>query len=707
MAIPTDYLERVYAGILGKIIGVYLGRPFEGWTYQRIMAELGPIRYYVNERLGKPLVVTDDDISGTFTFVRALSDYGNTAELTAAQIGETWLNYIVENRTILWWGGFGNSTEHTAFFRLQQGIPAPRSGSIALNGNTVAEQIGAQIFIDSWAMVAPGNPRLAFDLAGKAASVSHDGEAVLAAQFLAVMEAQAFVEPDIFALYDLGLTFLPPDSLVARLANDVRAWHREELDWTEARARIEDIYGYQKYPGNCHIIPNCAIVLLSLLYAPDDFAKALMIANTSGWDTDCNSGNVGCLLGLKNGLAGIDSGSDWRGPVADRLLVSSADGSRSVTDAVGLTYEIAQIGCALENSSPPASPKDGARFHFELPGSVQGFKVDRRAHDGSSSVSLRNVEGNSSLGTRSLAIEFEGVGGNAFARVATRTFMSVKEAEETHYALMASPTLFPGQTVRATFKADAGNPAAVTCKLYLSVYGGDDSMEIRLGPAIELHPGQSDQLLWTIDEMGGCPIAHIGIEVTAQDEFSGKVYLDALDWQGVPDATFRRPAGTGQMWLRAWVNAVEVAETRWPEAFHLSESRGPGLFILGGSTWRDYAVTSVIAPRVARSFGLAARVRGLLRYYAFLLTSDKTARIVKRLGHPEILGEIPFDWELEQPYEFSLRVSGTEIAGWINGKEVLKTTDNADSLPDGGFAFVCEEGLITSNEITIKPLKRV
>src|SRR3984957_13237320 len=207
MAIPADYLERVYAGILGKIIGVYLGRPFEGWTYQRIMGELGPIRYYVNERLGKPLVVTDDDISGTFTFVRALSDFGNSADLTAAQIGHTWLNYIIENRTILWWGGFGNSTEHTAFLRLKQGIPAPRSGSIALNGKTVAEQIGAQIFIDSWAMVAPGKPLLAFELAGKAGSVSHDGEAVLAAQFLAVMESQAFVEPDLNALFEHGLSF--------------------------------------------------------------------------------------------------------------------------------------------------------------------------------------------------------------------------------------------------------------------------------------------------------------------------------------------------------------------------------------------------------------------------------------------------------------------------------------------------------------------
>jgi ADP-ribosylglycohydrolase len=71
MRLPADYVERVYAGVLGKTIGVYLGRPFEGWTYERIMQELGEIHYYVHDRLGKLLVVTDDDISGTFTFLRA------------------------------------------------------------------------------------------------------------------------------------------------------------------------------------------------------------------------------------------------------------------------------------------------------------------------------------------------------------------------------------------------------------------------------------------------------------------------------------------------------------------------------------------------------------------------------------------------------------------------------------------------------------
>ncbi|HXD10266.1 MAG TPA: ADP-ribosylglycohydrolase family protein, partial [Anaerolineales bacterium] len=182
MAVPPDYYELVYAGVLGKIIGVYLGRPFEGWTHEQIMATLGEIKYYVNDRHDLPLrnhqlVVTDDDISGTFTFLRALPDYNNTLDLTPAQIGQTWLNYIIENRTILWWGGLGNSTEHTAFLRLREGIPAPDSGSIAMNGRSVAEQIGAQIFIDGWGLIAPGDPALAADLARRAASVSHDGEA--------------------------------------------------------------------------------------------------------------------------------------------------------------------------------------------------------------------------------------------------------------------------------------------------------------------------------------------------------------------------------------------------------------------------------------------------------------------------------------------------------------------------------------------------
>ena len=222
MTIPSDYLERTYAGVLGKIIGVYLGRPFEGWSFEQIVERFGEVDHYVHDEVGVPLVVADDDIAGTFTFLRALPDYGNQLSLTAQQIGQTWLNYLIERKTILWWGGLGNSTEHTAYLRLKNGISAPQSGSVAVNGKIVAEQIGAQIFIDGWAMVSPGNPQQAAELAQKAASVSHDGEAIYAAQVIAAMEAEAYVNQDINHLLDTGISFIPKDSTIYHVIADVR-----------------------------------------------------------------------------------------------------------------------------------------------------------------------------------------------------------------------------------------------------------------------------------------------------------------------------------------------------------------------------------------------------------------------------------------------------------------------------------------------------
>ena len=151
VTLPEDYNERVYAGVLGKVIGVYLGRPFEGWSYEMIQDRLGDIEYYVHDKLGVPLIVTDDDISGTFTFVRALQDNQFDADISAEKIGQSWLNYLIENKTILWWGGLGNSTEHTAFLRLKQGVNAPLSGSKELNGQVVSEQIGDVCLLSSLA----------------------------------------------------------------------------------------------------------------------------------------------------------------------------------------------------------------------------------------------------------------------------------------------------------------------------------------------------------------------------------------------------------------------------------------------------------------------------------------------------------------------------------------------------------------------------
>ncbi len=732
MRFPNDYEERVYAGVLGKIIGVYLGRPFEGWSYERIMKELGEIWYYVHDRLGSLLVLTDDDVTGTFTFMRALPDYGNSRDLTPAQIGQTWLNYLIEERTILWWGGLGNSTEHTAYLRLKNGIEAPESGSIALNSKVVAEQIGAQIFIDGWAMVAPGDPELAVDLARRAASVSHDGEAIYGAQVLAAMEAQAFVEADIDKLLDIGVSFIPQDSVIARMIADIRQWRTQEPDWRKAFGLLAANYGYDKYGGNCHMVPNHGLMMLSLLYGDDDFQKTMMIVNTCGWDTDCNAGNVGCLMGIKNGLAGLDAGPDWRGPVADRLYLPAADGGRAITDAVIETYHVVNIARAMAGEEPLA-PKDGARFHFELPGAVQGFRPEIDAAPrgkvrveymfghpvlqgcgGSPScqgkVRVENVVGYSKRGTRSLAIRYHHVAPEQAARVATDTFIPLEAIDMPGYSLLASPTLYPGQVVQAGVVADEGNETEVTCRLYIRTYGADDALVRTYGPETILSPGAEYEFEWRIGDMGGAPIAEIGIEISSERRADGAIYLDYLSWGGAPDVTLTRPADGGTMWRRAWVNGVDEYGAWWPEPYRLVQNYGTGLLMQGTREWSDYHVSADVTPHMVKSAGIAVRVQGMRRYYALLLCNDDadghpTARLVKALDGSTVLAETDLAWEFGETHDLGLEVVGTRLRAWIDDQQIFEVDDTDRPLTGGAVALVCEEGRTATQVVTVQQVE--
>lgn len=691
--IPTDYLERVYAGVLGKLIGVYLGRPFEGWTYDRIQRELGEITYYVNDRMAHhpPLIVTDDDITGAFTFLRALPDYGNSSSLSAAQIGQTWLNYLIERQTILWWGGMGNSTEHTAYMRLKQGYSAPHSGSIALNGKVVAEQIGAQIFIDGWALVAPGNPKLAVELARKAASVSHDGEAVHGAIVLAAMEAQAFVESDINKLFDCGLSFIPADSLIARLIGDIRTWRSSDNDWRKTRERIEAQYGYDKYGGNCHMIPNHAIIILALAYCDDDFQRALMIGNTAGWDTDCNSGNIGCLMGIKNGLAGIDSSPvDWRGPVGDRMYLPTADGGRCITDAAQEARRIAAIGKALNgiNASPVSY-----RYDFELPGSLQGF------HHHNAETRLENVEGHSASGKRSLAIYFK-----TETCVNTITFIPHDALSMSGYGLIASPTLYPGQTIFAGVSSDS----EILAGLFVRTYGANDEVITHYGPTTTLQVGVNTILQWLPADLdGGSPICEVGV-CAFGEAASNTLYLDYLSWTGAPDVMLTRPGHNGSLWQRAWVKACDDAGFSQGWALRACQDSGTGLLIQGEREWSDYTAEATIVPHLAKSAGIAVCVQGLKRYYALLLCDDQKLRLFKVLVHRpgqeterKVLAEADCKWELDGEYALCLATRGNHLIASVAGTQVFDVEDTFYPLLSGAVALVIEEGRLDCNGVNL------
>lgn len=140
--IPADYVERCYAGWLGKVIGVRFGAPIEGMTYQDILQKYGEITGYLADYRN---FAADDDTNGPLFFLHTLEDADSPVDVSDVAYGENWLNYIPYEHGMLWWGGYGVSTEHTAYLNLAAGIDAPQSGAMLQNGKGVSEQIGGQI----------------------------------------------------------------------------------------------------------------------------------------------------------------------------------------------------------------------------------------------------------------------------------------------------------------------------------------------------------------------------------------------------------------------------------------------------------------------------------------------------------------------------------------------------------------------------------
>jgi hypothetical protein len=597
----------------------------------------------------------------------------------------------------------GTSTEHTAYLRLKHGVPAPQSGSMTLNTREVSEQIGAQIFIDGWAMVCPGEPEMAASLAEKAARVSHDGEAVHGAQVLAAMEAAAFFEADLQSLLDTGLRQIPPGSTISGLIRDVREWHQHDDDWRATFRRIEERYGYHRYGGGCHMIPNHAVIILSLLYGDGDFQRTLMVANTAGWDTDCNSGNVGCLMGIRNGLAGIDAGPDWRGPVSDRLFKISADGGDAVTDAVRETHRLCRIGRTLLGAPPLPEPKGGSRFHFGMPGAVQGFVPE----ESSRTVHLENVVGHSAQGTRALAIHLDRVGPEAPSRVGVNVFGDPDMLNQAGYSMVMSPSLFPGQTVSARLSLAEKTSGPVTVGFFLRPYPTTDQDQVCLltGGQATLEPGESRSLEWLVPDTGGLPIVSVGLDCRADTTTSGILYLDTLTWEGVPSCRF---TGEGLAKLGGpvgWTDGVDrtrISASNHRTRIGLIQNEGRGLLINGSQEWDDYRFSAAVAPHMAAEAGIAVRVGGMQRYYAFLFCHPRSLRLIRCLDVDEVLAEVDFSWEPNREYRLEIAAKGRHLSASVDGVVMFDVED--DALPRGAIALVNTEGRTGFSDVVIEPI---
>jgi hypothetical protein len=646
----------------------------------------------VHEDLKVPLVVTDDDITGTFTFVRALLDHGIREDLSAREIGQTWLNYIAEGRHILWWGGMGMSAEHTAYLRMVSGIEPPRSGSAELNGPGVAEEIGAQIFIDGWALVAPGNPELAVKLAKQAASVSHDGEAIHGAVILAALEALAFIERDINTLIDRALTFIPSTAKIATLIRDVRRWHGEEPDWRKTLELLVKHYGYERYRTNCPMISNHGVIILSLLYGGGDFDRSMMIVNTCGYDTDCNAGNLGCLLGIRTGLALFNTAYDWRGPINDRLFLPSADGHRGICDAATVALELGNIGRALAGE-PLSRPKGGSRYFFSFPGSTHGFAPS----------DLCPRENRVMAGEGALMLDLDLAGQRCDAEVAT--FVPPDALKMAGYSLTATPKLHPGNRIRARVMADEANRTEVEARLFTRAYqAGRDDLALKESAWVRVAPGQEAVLEWIAPDFGGWPICATGLQLEGPG--GGRLHLDWYTWDGTPSLVFNLPGATAnrEIWERMFVGSMDQCLWGRFAPFDMMQNRGRGVLHTGGREWRDYRVEAALKPWVAREFALVAYVQGLTRYYGLFFRPGGRIELVRMCHEETVLASGAFSWTWGEKHEVALEIRQNILRGFVNGQKVIEAQDVHPGLDGGGIGFVVSEGRVESGPLRITAL---
>jgi ADP-ribosylglycohydrolase len=669
-------LERTYAGVLGKMTGVYLGRPVEGWSAERIEATHGTLDRYVPDL---PIVVSDDDLSGAFTFVRALEDAGYPDVLSEQHVAAAWLDHLVEGRTTLWWGGLGSSTEHTAYLRLRAGIEAPRSGSAAINGRRAAEQIGARIFADAWGLVHPGDPRRAADDARVAARVSHDGLAIDAAAMLAATVAAAFVGDGVGSAVRRGLAELPVNSPLMDLWREVQTELHLAGDWRAAWRVLSARHPYARYGGHCPLVPNEAAMQLALAAAPDDIGRALEIAVGCGLDTDCNAGNVGCVLGVALGPEAFASprARALREPMNDRLFVVAAEGGNAVTDALTVARRL-HAYATRRRDTPEA---DGLpRFDFAVRGARQGFRT------GPGAVAT-------TPGGAGLEVAFvEPPGDEGWWRAWTPTDVQPEERVLGGYPLVASPTLYPGQEIVAEVEG-----ADVRARLVVEVDPEDGPAITYRGPAVDL-AADARTLVWRVPTTVG-PVARVGIEAcAAESERPSGLRLRSLSWSGGPSLDLRGDELV--RWRRAWVDAFDHVHVAPTGGLDLAQDGVGGWMSIGGRAWRDLRVEATLEPPFGGTAGVFLRGRGARRRLA-LSVGAGAWWLDEHAGAPAPLARGVLELGDGEPVTLALMVANGRVQAWIDGVSVAHVTPLERTAPSGAAGVLGDHGTTTLRSFAV------
>ena len=343
---------RIRGAWQGRVSGCILGKPVEVLSFQQGHSGLAvyledvaalPLRDYVPleegslvDELGRACcrghitrAEPDDDINYTVVALLLLEEHG--AEFGTADVARAWLHLVPAGAT---W------TAERAAYRILldnmddefvNGAP-PGFDLVACSANEYNEWIGAQIRADLYGWVCPGRPALAADLARRDASLSHRGDGVYGAMFIAALGSVLPATPDLDTAIDAALAKIPKNCGAAAAVRFGRSL-------AGADDAVEKLHAEYAGLSPVHTVNNLALVTWALCSANGDFSAAIGNAVAAGWDTDCNGATVGGLMGL----SGAAIPERWTAPWAGRIGVSLAGFSElTLDDAVARTVAVAR-----------------------------------------------------------------------------------------------------------------------------------------------------------------------------------------------------------------------------------------------------------------------------------------------------------------------------------------------------------------------------
>jgi len=314
------YRDKVNGCWAGKNIGGVLGAPFE------CKRQVNDIDFYIQDLSKGP--PPNDDLDLQIVWLAAVERYGRN--VNASILGEYWLSFVVP-----YWVEYGMGKTN-----LRAGLEPPLSGLI---DNTYKDSCGCFIRSEIWACLAPGQPQIAVRYAYEDAIVDHEGEGMYGEVFCAAIQSAAFVESDPMKLIEIGLSYIPPESAMARCIKKAVECYKTKMPLLEARKHIHNeapgTFGIQfiklneiRKEGNEGMAigkpgfdapENVGFFIAGFLYGEGDFGKSLCIANSCGEDTDCTCATLGALMGIISGASKLPE--KWTKPLDDKIVTMCID----------------------------------------------------------------------------------------------------------------------------------------------------------------------------------------------------------------------------------------------------------------------------------------------------------------------------------------------------------------------------------------------